>query len=103
MIDKATIFYQQLSFDEFVGKYAQHLPNTRLFELSVPWLSATKSLVSSSNKQVVVHCLFEGKLEKAPHILIAWPLVHITEKSSTKKRDSVVIQLLFNYYGTVIF
>jgi hypothetical protein len=97
MIDKATIFYQQLSFDEFVGKYAQHLPNTRLFELSVPWLSATKSLVSSKYKQVIVHCLFEGKLEKAPRMLIAWPLMHITEKSSTK----IQVQSLSSCYSTI--
>ena len=97
MTDKATIFYQQLLFDEFVGKYAQHLPKTRLFELSLPWLSATESLVSSEFKQVIVHCLFEGELEKSPSILIAWPLVHITKKASTKKQ----IESLSSCYSTI--
>jgi hypothetical protein len=97
MTNKATIFYQQLLFDEFVNKYAQQIPKTRLFELSLPWLSATESLVRASNKQVIVHCLIEDKHEKPPRMLIAWPLIHINDKSSTK----IQIQSLSSCYSTI--
>ncbi len=97
MTVKATAFYQQLLFDEFVGQYSQHLPKTHLFELSLPWLIATECLLRATNKQVIVHCLFEGEPENSSRLIVAWPLLHITAKKTKK----ITIQSLSSCYSTI--
>lgn len=66
------VVYQKLSFTDFVAQYQKQMPKARLFELSLPWLVATKDFMVESTEELIVHCLFNAKQD----LLIAWPLVH---------------------------
>lgn len=80
-----TYNYQKMDFDDFVNSEQATWCNADLFELSLPWLQATKTHMLAEQAQVVVHCLFQKTtIVKDEHcderpenpLLIAWPLVH---------------------------
>ena len=68
--------YQRLSFTDFFAQYGTAMPKARLFELSLPWLTATNDFMVESTDSVIVHCLISSK----QGVVIAWPLVHQQNK-----------------------
>ena len=68
--------YRELSFTEFTHRYKNSMPKARLFELTLPWLTATAAFMLPENSQVLVHCLFQVSKGREPVLSIAWPLVH---------------------------
>jgi|GEM_PF-5844605 len=64
--------YQKLTFEEFAAQQQENMPKARLFELTLPWLIATKDFMLELTDELIVHCLFDAEYK----LLIAWPLVH---------------------------
>ncbi|WP_019029192.1 GNAT family N-acetyltransferase [Colwellia piezophila] len=96
--------YSELSFTEFIDQYTQHqalyegkMPKTRLFELTLPWLIATEQFMLPENSQVLVHCLYQKTEGQESTLSIAWPLVHITDKKSSK----VQLRCLTSFYSAL--
>ena len=81
--------YQQLSFSDFIGHYQASKPKIRLFELSLPWLEATKNFMLESTDKLIVHCLFNAKQV----LIIALPLVY--EKNGRR------IKSLSSFYSAI--
>ncbi|MEI6895629.1 MAG: GNAT family N-acetyltransferase [Colwellia sp.] len=83
MAENAQYSYHALSFTEFIDLYKvqdkQAIPKARLFELTLPWLEATRAYMLPKNSHVIVHCLFQDNAENAanePTLTLAWPLIH---------------------------
>ena len=68
--------YRVLSFAEFTHRYKSSMPKARLFELTMPWLTATEAFMLPENSEVLVHCLYQVSEGQEPILIIAWPLVH---------------------------
>jgi len=104
--------YRALSFTTFVSEYKESMPETTLFELTLPWLQATKDFMLAKNSQVIVHCLYqgvEGGRGEASALSIAWPLVHTFDhnsindniKTNDKNSSQVIISALTSFYSSV--
>ena len=92
--------YCALSFADFVDQYEQCLPKARLFELTLPWLAATKEFTLAENSQVIVHCLYQSNEGQEPELSIAWPLVHTVNKSANKSSKPKIASLS-SFYSSV--
>lgn len=68
--------YRELSLAEFIHQYESVMPKARLFELTMPWLSATAEHMLSAGSKLIVHCLFQENKRQESALVIAWPLVH---------------------------
>jgi len=86
--------YCELSLAEFIHQYEDSMPKAKLFEQTLPWLSATKEFMCCAESQVIVHCLFQKREKKEPVLVLAWPLVH---KGKSKSR----ISSLTSFYSSV--
>ncbi|MBU2895017.1 GNAT family N-acetyltransferase [Colwellia sp. D2M02] len=88
------ISYQTLTFDDFVSRYQEQLPTVKLFELTLPWLMATRDFMMATNDKLVVHCLYSND-ETAPQLLIAWPLIH------RGKHNKLQLHSLSSFYSAM--
>ncbi|TMM45633.1 GNAT family N-acetyltransferase [Colwellia ponticola] len=88
--------YDTLSFTEFTEQYKalyeSNMVKVRLFELTLPWLAATKQFMLPEHSEVIVHCLYQQAFEHKDSsqervLIIAWPLVHSTNHSN-KNHDN---------------
>lgn len=83
-ISYLNLSYRELLFTEFVEQYEtlsegllkDKTPKARLFELTLPWLAATRAFTLHEKSQVIVHCLYQSIEQQEPKLSIAWPLVH---------------------------
>jgi hypothetical protein len=83
--------YQALTFDSFIESYQQkvsisNVQTATLFELTLPWLLATKNLMLNEGDELIVHC-FLITPENTPQIAIAWPLIHNSLHKKTSLRS----------------
>ena len=88
--------YRELSLSDFVNQYQTSIPQARLFELTLPWLSATAKYMVAAQQKVIVHCLY--KCDEDLELLIAWPLVHdnaIKKISSLTSFYSAIAEPIF--------
>jgi len=94
--------YQKLSFTDFVIQHQKNMPEARLFELSLPWLIATKNFMLEPADDLIVHCLFNEEQS----LLIAWPLVHQQDNKRIKSLSSfysaIAEPIYFSTQSTVI-
>jgi hypothetical protein len=90
--------YQTLTFDSFLESYQHQIPQAALFELTLPWLIATRAFMFTENDQLIVHCLFSNDEKK--QLLIAWPLVHMTESHATENKK-ISLRSLSSFYASV--
>ncbi|KGJ97334.1 GNAT family N-acetyltransferase [Colwellia psychrerythraea] len=97
MTESKRFSYGELALTDFVNQYQGTIPKVRLFELTLPWLTATEQFMLPENSQVIVHCLYQ-KLEGQTSVLaIAWPLVHIVKGKSSKTE----IISLTSFYSSI--
>lgn len=86
--------YREFSLDDFIHQYERCVPKAKLFEQTLPWLSATKEFMLCVNSRVIVHCLFQEREEQESVLVIAWPLVH-------KPSPNLQISSLTSFYSSV--
>jgi len=86
--------YRELSLAEFINQYESCVPKAKLFELTLPWLSATAEFMHCTSSQVIVHCLYQENKGQESALCLAWPLVH---KASSKAH----ISSLTSFYSSV--
>ena len=93
--------YGTLLFSEFIDQYKTQfescLPKARLFELTLPWLTATEEFMLPENSHVIVHCLYHTITGQEPVLSTAWPLVHSIKNKSSKQQ----ISSLTSFYSSV--
>lgn len=90
--------YNALAFDDFLDCYQQSLSTDleqpSLFELTLPWLTATKEKMLNKGDELTVHCLYLNKDDQS-QLSIAWPLVHNTSDKKT------IIRSLGSFYSAI--
>lgn len=101
MAPSGEFFYHELSFSEFTNQYKNSMPKARLFELSLPWLTATEAFMLPESSQVLVHCLYQSSEGQEPVLNIAWPLVHSTHINKKSQSDKQQITSLTSFYSAV--
>lgn len=101
--------YQTFTFDNFIARYQKQLPSAALFELTLPWLVATRDFMLSGNDEVVVHCLFSktdssaidgsatasSAINHELELTVAWPLIH------NIKNEQLTLRSLSSFYSAV--
>ncbi len=100
MTESKNFSYRTLSFSEFADDYKKCLPKVKLFELTLPWLTATEEFMLPENSQVIVHCLYQKSEGSEPELTIAWPLIHTFNKGINKS-SKAEISSLSSFYSSV--
>ena len=95
--------YGTLLFSEFIDQYKTQfescLPKARLFELTLPWLTATEEFMLPENSHVIVHCLYHTITGQEPVLNIAWPMIH--RLSGESKASSKTVTSLTSFYSSI--
>lgn len=94
MIEGEQFSYRELSLAEFIDQYESSMPRAKLFEQTLPWLSATQEFMFCEDEQVIVHCLLQEYIEQESVVVLAWPLVH-------KGKSKSHISSLISFYSSV--
>ncbi len=94
MTDSKQLSYRDFSLTEFITQYGNSMPKAKLFEQTLPWLSATQEFMFCQDEQVIVHCLLQERIEQESVVLLAWPLVH-------KGKSKSHISSLTSFYSSV--
>ncbi len=86
VIESEQYRYRELSLSDFINQYQKSIPEAGLFELTLPWLSATSKYMVADNQTVIVHCLYKSEGNDELELIIAWPLIH---DNASKKISSL--------------